>query len=210
MARKYNLEVVERDLKKKANVLRAEGFVPAEVYGPALKENKHIAIAEKEMSRMLEKITEASLIDLDFGNEKVTVFLKTIQRHKVSDKPIHADFYIPAEGRKMTLNIPFEVEGDPIGVTRDNGVMEVVLFEIPVEILPKDVIEEIRIDVSNLEINQHITVADIVELIPENAKVLLDEDEVLVTINKKVVSVEDEENGEESAEPEVIEEKTEE
>ena len=110
MAHAYTLEVLERDPKLKANNHRKENLVPAVVYGPSMKENKCINIRTNDVERLIEKATATTLIELNItgesSNEKLTVFIKTIQRHKVTDKPIHLDFYCPQEGRKMNINIP--------------------------------------------------------------------------------------------------------
>jgi len=215
MARKFNLEVVERDTKKNANVWRRNGYIPAEVYGPGLEGNRHIAVPHGEFDSLLDHVTETTLIDIDIeGKETITTFLKTIQRHRVSDKPIHGDFYVPSEGHVMTLHIPFEVEGMPIGVERDGGVLDILVHDIPVEILPKDVIEKIVVDISELEINDHIVAKDIKEKLPESAHYLIDDEELLVTITKPGISIEEleaeAEAEEESLEPEVIEESSDE
>jgi large subunit ribosomal protein L25 len=114
----------------------------------------------------------------------------------------------------MTLHIPFEVVGTPIGVERDGGVLDVLVHDIPVEILPKDVIEKIVVDISELEINSHILAKDIKDKLPESANYLLEDEELLVTITKPGASIEEleakAESEEETLEPEVIEESSEE
>jgi len=217
MATVFKLDVKSRDPKVKANKYRSEKLVPAEVYGPALKENIHLNIPFKELESMLEKVSETTLIELNLKEEnqegkKVTCFVRTVQRHKVSDRPIHVDFYVPQEGRKMHLRIPIEYEGEPVGVTQ-GGNMNIYVHEIPVNILPSEVVDSIKIDISELKIDESLTTSDIKNLLPPSAEVLLQEEEVLVSVlePKSIEEVEEAlEEGEELAEPEVIEERTQE
>jgi large subunit ribosomal protein L25 len=212
MARSTNLEVVVRDLKKKPLALRREGLVPAVVYGPAVEKNIHISIPSSEFDSILGKITEASLINLIIKDgektENITVFLKTIQRHRVSDRPIHADFYVPAAGHYMHLNIPVQYIGEPIGV-ENGGILQTMVYEIPIEVLPKNVIEYVEIDISNLDIFGHITLEDIKDKFTEDTKILMDEDTLFATITKPGAEEEpsEESDEDENLEPEAIEEK---
>ncbi|HOB16642.1 MAG TPA: 50S ribosomal protein L25 [Defluviitoga sp.] len=216
MTHTFSLEVLERDPKLKANKYRREKLIPAVVYGPSMKENKHINIRTNDLERLIEKATATTLIELNIkgenSSEKMTVFIKTIQRHKVTDKPIHLDFYCPQEGRKMNINIPITYIGEPVGVEQ-GGTLNIYLHEIPVEILPSDIIDTLEIDISNLEIGDNIIVEDIKKIMPESAEILLEDDEVLAGIIEPREIVEEEEivvefeEGEVTAEPEVIMEK---
>jgi len=196
MAGTHVLEVVKRDLKKKAVALRSENFIPGEVYGPGF-ENVHVAFSVRDFEILLNKISETSVIELKLDDGKtIKVFLKTLQRHKLTDKPIHVDFYVPAKGHKMTIHLPVKFVGTPVGLTQ-GGMFEIVHHEIPVEILPKDIVESIEFDVSELALNEHLTVEKILSKLPESAKVLLDEDESLAMVLPKVKDVSAEEESEE-------------
>jgi large subunit ribosomal protein L25 len=208
MAKVYKLKAVERKEGEKSNHVKKEGFIPAVVYGPGLEsDNIHIKVSSVEAILMLDKIEETTPIQLEITKENgetynVTAFLKTVQRHKVTDKPIHADFYVPAAGHKMHLNIPIEFVGEAKGLSK-GGMLEIHLHELPVEILPKDIVEKFVVDISDLDVNDHLTVRDL--NISEEIDVLVDPDEVVVAIPEagKVAEVveevaEEEEEGEEA------------
>jgi len=206
MAKVYQLNAIERKEGEKANHVKKEGFIPAVVYGPGLEKNFHLKVSSVDVMLMIEKIEETTPIKLNIektNGEKTTVttFLKTIQRHKVSDKPIHADFYVPAEGHKMHLNIPIEFTGEPKGLSR-GGMLDIVHHELPVEILPKDIVEKFVIDITDLDVNEHLTVKDL--NIPESVDILLDPEEIVVSIHKAGTAeaveevAEEEEEGEEA------------
>jgi large subunit ribosomal protein L25 len=217
MAHAYILEVLERDPKLKSNKYRRENLVPAVVYGPSMKENKYINIRTNDLERLIEKATATTLIELNIkgesSTEKLTAFIKTIQRHKVTDKPIHLDFYSPQEGRKMNINIPISYLGEPIGVEQ-GGTLNIYVHEIPVEILPSDIIESLELDISDMQIGDNITIEDVKKLLPQSAEILLEDDEVLAgviepreIVEEEEVEEEEVEEGEAPTEPEVIKEK---
>ena len=197
MARTRVLEVVERDLKKKANVWRREGIIPAEVYGPGIETNRHIGVNSRNFESIVSTVKETTLVTLkdESGNE-VDAFVKTLQRHKVSDKVIHIDFYVPVKGHKMHLHIPINFVGECIGLSR-GGRLEISYHELPVEILPKDIVETIDVDITNLNVHDHITAADIAKLLPEETKITLDPEDLVVSVVPKVIEEETEEETEE-------------
>ncbi|KLO21251.1 50S ribosomal protein L25 [Marinitoga sp. 1197] len=184
MAKVYQLKAIERKDGEKSNHVKKEGFIPAVVYGPGLEGNIHLKISSVETILMLDKIEETTPIQLNIEKEngetyKVTTFLKTVQRHKVTDKPIHADFYVPSKGHKMHLNIPIEFVGEAKGLSR-GGMLDIHHHELPVEILPRDIVEKFVVDITDLDVNDHLTVKDL--NIAESIDVLLDEDEIIVSI----------------------------
>ena len=207
MAKVYQLKAIERKEGEKANHVKKEGFIPAVVYGPGLEgENVHLKISLVDTMLMIEKIEETTPIQLNIEKENgetytLTAFLKTIQRHKVSDKPIHADFYVPASGHKMHLNIPIEFVGEAKGLSK-GGMLEIHHHELPVEILPKDIVEKFVVDISELDVNDHLTVKDL--NIAESIDVLLDPEEIVVAIpvagrvSETAESEEEETEGEEA------------
>lgn len=211
MATVFKLNAQERDINLKPNQLRKKGLIPAVIYGPAMKTNRHITINSNELKKMIEKVSETTLIELNVekqdGSEKITGFVKTVQRHKVSDQLIHVDFYVPEEGRKMNIRIPVEYVGEPEGVTA-GGFLNVYIHELPVEILPSEIVDSIELDISTLKLGESLTVQDIKPLLPKSADVLLEEEETLVSVIEPKEVQEEAQEEEEITEPEVIEEKT--
>jgi large subunit ribosomal protein L25 len=108
----------------------------------------------------------------------------------------------------MHLNIPVQYIGEPIGV-ENGGILQTMVYEIPIEVLPKNVIEYVEIDISNLDIFGHITLEDIKDKFTEDTKILMDEDTLFATITKPGAEEEpsEESDEDENLEPEAIEEK---
>ncbi|AIY86828.1 MULTISPECIES: 50S ribosomal protein L25 [unclassified Thermotoga] len=211
-----SLEARVREVKGKreARRLRRRGEVPAVVYGPAT-EPIPVKIKRSVLEKLFHTISEATPIQLiikdDQGNTMAekTVFLKMVQRDKVSETVVHLDFYEPTKGHRMRINVPLKVVGKPVGVEK-GGFLEVFHEEIPVETDPDKVPQEIEVDVSSLDLGDVIHAKDL--KLPEGVKCLLEEEEAVVSVlvPKEVAIEEATEEEEEAAEPEVIKRKEEE
>ncbi|ADA67265.1 ribosomal 5S rRNA E-loop binding protein Ctc/L25/TL5 [Thermotoga petrophila RKU-10] len=211
-----SLEARVREVKGKreARRLRRSGEVPAVVYGPAT-EPIPVKIKRSVLEKIFHTISEATPIQLiikdDQGNTvaEKTVFLKMVQRDKVSETVVHLDFYEPTKGHRMRINVPLKVVGKPVGVEK-GGFLEVFHEEIPVETDPDKVPQEIEVDVSSLDLGDVIHARDL--KLPEGVKCLLEEEEAVVSVlvPKEVAIEEATEEEEEVAEPEVIKRKEEE
>jgi large subunit ribosomal protein L25 len=199
--------------KREARRLRRRGEVPAVVYGPAT-DPIPVKIKRSLLEKVFHTITETTPIRLVIKDDEEktvsekTVFLKMIQRDKVSEAIVHVDFYEPVKGHRMRINVPLKVVGKPVGVEK-GGFLEVYHEEIPVETDPDRVPQEIEVDVSSLDLGDVIHARDL--KLPEGVKCLLEDEEAVVSILvPKEVSIEEEEVEEEVAEPEVIKRKEEE
>ncbi|AEH50922.1 50S ribosomal protein L25 [Pseudothermotoga thermarum] len=168
--------------KRPVRRLRKQGFIPGVVYGPDV-EPINIVLEANQFKKLVGKISESVPIKLVLEREGKTevfdVFMKKVQIDKVTDEILHIDFYKPAAGRTMKINIPVKIVGKAIGVEK-GGILEVMRNEIPVETLPTAVLEYIEVDVSNLDVGDSLHVGDL--KLPEGMKTLLSKDEVVVTV----------------------------
>lgn len=69
----------------------------------------------------------------------------------VTNEPIHADFYVPEAGKKVTVSVPIEFVGISPAVKDLGGLLVKVLHELEVEVLPKDLPHAISVDISALQ-----------------------------------------------------------
>jgi large subunit ribosomal protein L25 len=211
-----------QDIKIKADVrveqgsaasrrLRRSGSVPGIVYGGD-NEPRMIELNEHDFSLLLaHHASEHLIMDLQVGKDKmVKVLLEEVQHHPVSGRVMHVDFREISMTEKISLAVPVELTGEPVGVATQGGVLEQMLREVEVECLPADVLEQIEVDVSGLHIGETATVA-VIELDSAKYTVLTAADVALAGVAAPRVA-EDAEEGEEEAEssdqePEVIGEK---
>lgn len=160
-----------------ARRLRANGMIPAAVYGEG-KEPVAVAINAKEIAGILRSDSgHNTIFKLALPNgegEPATVIIKDWQVDPVRGRLLHADLMRLSLTETTRVSVSIETTGEPVGVKLEGGILEIELREVEVECLPGDIPEHIRVDVSNLHVGQHATVMDLI-YDREKIKVLTDE-----------------------------------
>ena len=144
--------------------LRSSGRVPATIYGRQAKP-QNLEISGREISDLIHHhLSENLLVDLSIENDaraKRLALVQEFQHHPIDGKVLHVDFHEVAENEKVTVQVPVETIGEAAGVKNSGGVLEHVLFKLKVRCLPKDLPEQITVDVTALEINKTIHIGEI-------------------------------------------------
>jgi len=165
--------------KGAARRLRMSGRVPAVIYGHG-REPEPLWVWQKELERALSGIAaESTVIDLKIGEETVKTLIREIQRHPIRPGFLHVDFYEIRAGERIRLQVPVHLVGTPEGVRTAGGVLDQVLREIEIEVLPQYIPERVEVDVTHLGVGKSLHVRDIT--IP-NATILPPGDETLCTV----------------------------
>lgn len=191
--------------KGAAKKYRAEGWIPAEFYF-SHHDNLHLVLNKEEFENIL--LNASGLLELEVEGEskKFQCILKDIQVDPVKEFLLHADFQGVKMGEKIILTVPVVLKGTAEGV-KSGGILEFITREVEVECLPRNIPENLEIDVTDLEIGDSIRVKDIDF---ENIRILNDPDETILNIEHSKVAQELEEaeevelEEEEMQEPEVI------
>lgn len=164
--------------------LRTQGMIPAAVYGEG-KEALAIAINAKDLANILRSDTGHNTIFKlalpNGGDEPATVIIKDWQVHPVKGRLLHADLLRLSMTEVTRVKVAIDVIGEPIGVKLDSGILELHTREVEVECLPGDIPEHLQIDVANMQIGDHITVADL-NYDREKLKVITDEHQFLASV----------------------------
>ena len=187
--------------------LRTRGLIPGVLYG-AKKEAVPVAVSPKEITTILRSKTgENTLFDLEIGGSRRKVILKEFQVEPIKGSLLHADFYEVALDKPIEVSVHIEVVGVPVGVKVQGGLLDFVTRELEIECLPADIPEKITVDVSNLEMNQSIRVADVA--VPPKVTMRSDADLVIVHVvapraEEEVAAAAPAEGEAAAAEPEVI------
>ena len=150
--------------KNEARRLRAQGRIPAVLYGgqKAGENAEPIAVDPKVLMRILHSDSGLNtLISLNVNGSSTRVLVKEYQVDPVTHKLLHVDFYRIAMDKLLTVTVPVVVKGEPKGVKQQGGVLDFVHREVEVECLPADIPDKIEIDVSELLLNESIRVRDI-------------------------------------------------
>lgn len=187
--------------------LRSEGEVPAVLYG-AGKENLSIAVNHDLLFHSLDKEEfHSAIITIDTDGTKEQAILRSIQRHPHKIKILHADFQRVDDLKPITMSLPihFIGEEDCIGVKVDGGMISHLMNEVEVTCLPKDLPENIQLDVTNLHLGESLHLSDIT--LPEGAQITAfshgdehEHDNAVVAVQAQRVEQEIEEVSEEEVE----------
>lgn len=182
--------------------LRKQGRVPAVLYGKD-KETKSIAVNNIELVKTIRDEGRNAIISLDVENDKpVDVMLHDYQMDVLKDELIHVDFYIVDMSEEMDVDVTVRLEGEAAG-TKESGILQQPLFELVVRAKPNNIPDEIVVDVSELEIGDIITVADLPK--SDKYEVVEEEDTTIATVLAPAEEEELESSVEdESAEPELV------
>lgn len=186
-----------------ARQLRKNGRVPAVIYGRG-RNSQSLSISLHEMERTLAAVSGTTIIDLDVDGGTVKALVREVQRHPFRPGILHVDFYEIHEGETLTLDIPIHLVGIPAGVRNSGGVLDQVVREVEIEVLPRHIPEYLELDVTELDIGQSLHVSD---LKIENATVLAEPGRTICTVvAPRVEEAEGEvvEEEEEGVEPELI------
>jgi large subunit ribosomal protein L25 len=163
-------------------------MVPAILYGDG--ESSMLAVPDKVVDYTLTHVGDNALYDLELGGEDLTARVVDVQRDPVTGKLIHVDFAPVNMRERIVVTVPLTVTGEALGVQQDGGVLDQVAYEIEVETLPGDIPQEVTLDVSNLAMNENLTLADL-EL-PEGVTLVSDPEEVAATVTPPTEITEEE------------------
>jgi large subunit ribosomal protein L25 len=204
MADYYQLVVEKREQIgiSATRFLRRNGKIPANYYYKG-QDNINLVLDSKDLFHALHSGNRVFEVDID--GDVQYVMIKEMQYHPVTENVLHVDFMRVRRDVKMTITVPIHLEGEAVGVN-DGGVLSQILSNIEIECLPTDVPEFISVDVTELEMNSSLSVADIV--VSGDYTILAEQDIAIAAIappkeeEEPVVELEEGEEGEDGEEGE--------
>ncbi len=165
---------------KSVRGLRAQGVLPAVVYGPK-QEATPIEVSFNDFSDVLESAGESTLVQLVVDGNEHHVLIHDIDRDPVTGIPRHADFYAIVKGQKVKVDVPIVFTGEAPAVKELNANLVKALHEVEVEADPMNLPHELAVDISGLAtIGMQILVKDIP--LPEGVSLVTNPDDVIATI----------------------------
>ena len=147
--------------KNDARRVRREGRIPAVIYG-AGKSAVPVAVDPRQVSRILHSETgHNSVFDLALDDEKTKAMIVDWQYEPIKGSLLHIDLKRIAMDRKLRVNVPIELVGDPEGVKTQGGLLEQIIREVEVECLPADIPNVIELNVAALVFGVVLRVSDL-------------------------------------------------
>ena len=189
-----NLKATIRDKTSSGfnNKLRADGFIPAILYG-GKNPNSKIAIEKKSIKNILNSESFLSkVIEIDIDGKKEKVIPREVAYNVISDEPIHIDFMRIVEGAKIIIEIPvkFENHSESPGLKR-GGVLNIVRRKVELKCPADKIPEDILIDLKGTDIGTSIKISS-VNLAEGISPIITDRDFVIATVAAPTVMKEPE------------------
>lgn len=158
--------------------LRSQGKVPAVVYGKQFGAAA-IALDARELSSLL-RSEGHGIVELEIaGLGSRPVLLNEVQRDVLNGKLLHADFHQISLDEKIQAPVRLEFVGESPG-EKEGGMLQIVMHELEVECVAKDLPEKLTADIGSLQIGDHLTVGQL--RLPEGVAAAEDEDAVVVSV----------------------------
>jgi large subunit ribosomal protein L25 len=176
------LNVFPRQAVRRGGVkkLRESGRVPGIVYGGKAKPT-NVEVNKVDIKNLLgHSVSENVLVDLSIDSARKLALVQEVQHHPLNGDILHVDFHEVAADEKVTVFVPVESTGEAVGVKTGGGTLEHVLFKIKVRALPKDLPEQITVDVSALDIGKSIHLGEIPAI--SNVEFLGDKKSVIFSV----------------------------
>jgi large subunit ribosomal protein L25 len=189
--------------KGNARELRRGGQVPAVIYGHG-RAPEALKVSRAELDKVLAVVGASTVVELKLGSKKLQTIVREVQRHPTRLNVLHVDFLEIHAGEKLTVHAPIKLVGSPEGVRNQGGVLDQVLRDVEIRVLPRNLPEFIELDVTQLTVGDSLHVSDIEVA---DAEILEDPDSTVCTVVPPRVEVEPVvvlEEEEEALEPELI------
>jgi large subunit ribosomal protein L25 len=190
--------------KNAARRVRVAGMIPGVLYG-AKEPSIAVELDPKQITRILHSDSgHNTIFDLEIGTGRTKAMIVDWQYEPIKGKLMHIDLKRIAMDKAMRVKVPVLLEGIPVGVKMQGGILDQVLREVEIECLPGDIPSHIDLNVSGLALNSSIRVADL----PRGGKLKFITDENatvahVVAIKEEVAPVVDAVAAAAPAEPEV-------
>ena len=143
--------------KKAARQIRSQENVPAVIYGGAQEVNFY---ASAKAFKPLVYTGEFQIAEVTVDGKMYRCILKDLQFDKVSDALIHLDLLELVDDKKVVATLPLKFTGTSVGV-KEGGKLVIKIKSLKVKALPKDLVETINVDITNLALNANIREEDV-------------------------------------------------
>ena len=183
-----------RETNKIANrALRNQGKVPCVLYGG--EKQVYFSATENDLNKLV-NTPDVYLLNIDIDGDSFQAILQDIQFHPLTDRLIHIDFLQVVDDKEVTVSIPVNFIGTPIGV-RNGGNLLVRKRAIRTRAIPANLPDAIDINIEELKIGKFLYIGDIRD---ERYTFLAGDKSVIVGVKTARGAVEDEEEEEEGTE----------
>lgn len=156
--------------------IRKAGRVPAVIYGHK-QDVVPITLSRDDVWHLIKAASH--LAELDLGSKTETVLIRDVQWDNLGKEILHLDFARVSAEELIETDVNLEVRGHAPGVA-EGGILEQVVHSLRVKCPAGAIPDSIKVDVSNLQVDQALYVRDLT--LPANLTVDADEDLLLLHV----------------------------
>lgn len=157
-----NLNGNKRDIVgKKVKKLRAEGKIPANIFGEGFK-SQSIWVAISDFLKVYKSAGETQVVYLTVDNNEYPTVIDGIQKHPLTGDLLHIDFKKISLKKKIETEVPAVLVGESEAVAKKRGDLLTFKDVLMVSGLPNAIPTQIDVDITTLvEVDDEITVAQL-------------------------------------------------
>ena len=184
--------------------LRRAGVIPGVIYG-GIESEESIKMDRHEFMTKIGYAKSLGIVELNVDGNVHKSIIKEVQWDSLTDLPVHLDFQVVTADQMVTVPVPVHLEGIPLGVSIDGGILDHAMYEVEVTVRASDIPHELVFDVSELRLNDRLHLSEV--SLPDGIAVDLSNNPVIATVippkTLKIAETEEGEEGEEGAEGEI-------
>jgi large subunit ribosomal protein L25 len=168
---------------KQTKLLRQAGTVPAVIFGKG-SESVPVQVDVKRFESLYHAAGRTGIVKLTVSGGRTTSgMIKSVQRHPLTGRAIHVDFFLVDLKAEMQADIPLTINGEAPAIEQLGGSLFSALDHVKVRALPADLPHEIAVDVSGLtDFEASIHVRDL-QVDTDKVQILNDPDDLVARVN---------------------------
>ncbi|MCE5201556.1 MAG: 50S ribosomal protein L25 [Synergistaceae bacterium] len=163
--------------------LRSKDILPVVLYGPGFKDGLPGTVPVRMISQIANsERRETAIVELAMSDGGIfTALIRDVQRHPLTQRLRHIDFYQVLSGHKIKVEIPVHIINKEISPGfKEGGLFNQSIRLVTIEVVPSAIPESIVVDASGLEIGSEVFVKDLP--LPEGSELITDTDILVLNI----------------------------
>lgn len=162
--------------------VRANGLIPAVLYGGELKESVSVTITKDEFRKAWNEAGTSTAIEVTVDGKSYDCLIHEYQLDPIANVIIHADLLVLEKGKAVEVEVALEFVGTSPAVKANLGTLTKNLHAIGIVAMPKDLPQHIEVSLDGLvNVHDQILAKDIT--LPAGVTLKTDADAVIVVVS---------------------------
>jgi large subunit ribosomal protein L25 len=143
--------------------LRHAGKVPAVLYGGPSGPQALVLDQQNLLTMIESEKFYSTIVRINVDGKPQEAIIKDVQMHPSRHQVVHVDLQRVVEDERIRLRLPIHFKGEAAapGVKSQGGIVSHMRADVEIVCLPKDLPEFLELDLSNMNLNDTLFLADI-------------------------------------------------